>query len=228
MSLVTTITNRGFALAQQILNPHELQAWIQATEILVKDSHKTYGIRNILQKSEELKTYITSPQLTELVHSILGNNAQPVRTIYFDKSPQANWYVTWHQDVTICVKEKYIVSGYTAWSFKEDVHHVQPPTEILENMLTLRVHLDDATEQNGALEVIEGSHRYGKLSRPQIDEILNNSPTTLCQCRAGDTILMKPLILHASKKGTTPTHRRIVHIEYSALSLPAPLEWYDA
>jgi len=29
-----------------------------------------------------------------------------VKAILFDKTPSMNWYVTWHQDLTIAVKEK--------------------------------------------------------------------------------------------------------------------------
>jgi hypothetical protein len=37
--------------------------------------------------------------------SVLGMGAKPVRAILFNKTPEANWSLAWHQDRTICVKE---------------------------------------------------------------------------------------------------------------------------
>jgi hypothetical protein len=86
----------------------------------------------------------------DLVEPILGSNFLPVRGILFDKIPDANWKVPWHQDVTIAVQEKVEAEGFGPWSIKADVLHVQPPASILEQMLSIRLHLDDCGEENGA------------------------------------------------------------------------------
>ena len=89
---------------------------------------------------------------------MLGKTARVVRGIYFDKHENANWKVAWHQDLTIAVRERVEVDGYGAWSIKARIHHVQPPVTVLENMLTVRVHLDHTEESNGALRVLPGRH----------------------------------------------------------------------
>src|SRR4051812_13350383 len=78
----------------------------------------------------------------EIVNSILGPSAPPVRGILFDKTPEANWNVLWHQDLSIAVKERREVAGYGPWSVKAGMVHVQPPRGVLERMVTVRVNLD--------------------------------------------------------------------------------------
>jgi hypothetical protein len=43
--------------------------------------------------------------------SVLGESATPVRAILFNKTAGTNWSLAWHQDRTICVKEKRAVPG---------------------------------------------------------------------------------------------------------------------
>lgn len=150
-----------------------------------------------------------------------------VRAIYFDKSLDANWFVSWHQDVTIAVDKEVELPGYGPWSMKEEVPHVQPPVELLENMLAVRIHFDDADETNGALRVVPGSHRYGRLTSEQVQQQLASQAEHLCCASAGDALLMRPLLLHASSRSTAPRHRRVLHIEYAGLTLPPELNWHD-
>ena len=59
-------------------------------------------------------------------------------------------------------------------------------------MLTVRIHLDEVTEENGPLQVIPGSHRSGKELR------LNETLPRTVLADQGDVLLMRPLLLHAS------------------------------
>src|SRR5262245_7189469 len=85
------------------------------------------------------------------VEPILGPGAFVVRGLFFDKTPRANWKVSWHQDLTIAVRVRIEAPGFGPWSLKAGVVHVQPPAEILERMATVRLHLDDCSESNGPL-----------------------------------------------------------------------------
>jgi ectoine hydroxylase-related dioxygenase (phytanoyl-CoA dioxygenase family) len=152
----------------------------------------------------------------------------PVRAIYFDKSSEANWLVTWHQDLTLAVRNRAEVPGFGPWSMKDGILHVQPPVELLEQMLTLRLHLDDADGANGALRVLPGSHRLGRLSAKRIQEVTAQQSEVLCTASAGDALLMRPLILHASGRSRSHRHRRVLHIEYAAFPLPAGLQWHES
>ena len=169
-----------------------------------------------------------SQKLLDLVRPHVAREPFPVRAIYFDKSPTANWLVPWHQDLTLALRSRVESPGFGPWSVKEGVPHVQPPAELLERMLTVRLHLDDADETNGALRVLPGSHRLGRLSPAQIQEQRARESDALCTVAAGYALLMRPLLLHASGRSTSHRHRRVLHIEYAAFVLPEGLSWHEA
>jgi ectoine hydroxylase-related dioxygenase (phytanoyl-CoA dioxygenase family) len=151
----------------------------------------------------------------------------PVRAIYFDKSPAANWSVPWHQDLTVAVRARVDLPGFGPWSTKDGIPHVQPPIDLLERMLTLRIHLDDADRSNGALRVLPGSHRLGRLTADAIEALRIEYPEVLCTAAAGDALLMRPLLLHASRRSTSVRNRRVLHIEYAGFALPSGLRWHE-
>jgi ectoine hydroxylase-related dioxygenase (phytanoyl-CoA dioxygenase family) len=183
------------------------------------------GIRNLLALAPSVRELAQSQELRALVEPILGDTARVVRGIFFDKQPAANWKVPWHQDLSIAVKNRLEIPDFHPWSFKEGIPHVQPPTAILEQMLTVRIHLDRTDESNGALKMIAGSHAGGKLTTSQIDR-WKLSPAIFCDCEAGGVLLMRPLLLHASSVASIPSHRRVIHLEYALDRLPLGLEWY--
>jgi ectoine hydroxylase-related dioxygenase (phytanoyl-CoA dioxygenase family) len=96
---------------------------------------------------------------------------------------------------------------------------------ILEQMLTVRIHLDKTDASNGALKVIPGSHCDGKLNDLEIDRFKQNN-STICTCESGGILLMRPLLLHASSAAIIPSHRRVIHLDYASCDLPNGLEWY--
>jgi len=216
------LSRDGFVRARQALWWEDLQPLQQLFEAPLSKA----GARGILA-IPEVAALARSARVRALVEPVLGPNARPVRGIFFDKNEQANWTVPWHQDVTIAVRERHEVPGYGPWSVKEGVPHVQPPVEVLVNMLAVRLHLDDCPEENGALRVIPRSHRHGKLSGGQIDE-MSAQPRVVCEAKEGDALLMRPLLLHASSPAKSPSRRRVIHLEFAAAELPAPLEWAES
>lgn len=169
-----------------------------------------------------------SRRILDLIRPYLPSEPFPVRAIYFDKSSDTNWLVPWHQDLTLALRARAEVFGFGPWSMKDGVPHVQPPVELLQQMLAIRLHLDDADESNGALRVLPGSHRLGRLSCERIQELRSRQSDFLCAVSAGDALLMRPLLLHASSRSTSTQHRRVLHIEYAAFQLPDELQWHEA
>jgi ectoine hydroxylase-related dioxygenase (phytanoyl-CoA dioxygenase family) len=137
----------------------------------------------------------------------------------------SNWKVTWHQDLSIAVREQCVVPGYGPWSKKAGMIHVQPPVQILENILAVRLHLDNCGIENGPVRVISGSHFSGKLDPASIEKWCRDNPAHDCLVPKGGALLMRPLILHASSSALRPEHRRVIHLEYTASHLPDGLEW---
>jgi ectoine hydroxylase-related dioxygenase (phytanoyl-CoA dioxygenase family) len=221
---LSEIDREGFSMCRDFLSP--------ATIADLKDSLESigavdgvYGLRNLLQRSAAIRAAARSTPIIELVTAALGTEARAVRAILFDKQPGANWGVGWHQDLTIAVKQRSEVQGFTAWTVKDGVPHVQPPVPILETMLTLRLHLDATDEDNGALIVMPSTHLRGRLPETWMapDEIVR---PVACAAEPGDVLAFRPLLLHMSRKSKRPAHRRVIQIEYAAASLLPPLMWH--
>jgi ectoine hydroxylase-related dioxygenase (phytanoyl-CoA dioxygenase family) len=228
------IHTQGFAIAPQVINPAAVQNLIKAveqipsSEAISQRGGQAFGIRNLLNVMPAARALAEEPALRSLVEPILGIKARVVRSIFFDKSPTANWKVPWHQDVTIAVQSKIPTPGYQCWSTKAGISHVQPPVAVLENILILRLHLDETSEQNGALKVIPSSHCQGRLSDQQIQEWQDKGEKITCQVSSGGALLMRPLLLHASSQSTTSDHRRVIHLEWAGMELPNGLQWFGS
>src|SRR5206468_5123271 len=136
--------------------------------------------------------------LRALVEPVLGPGAFAVRGLFFDKTPEANWKIPWHQDLTIAVRRRIETPGFGPWSIKASVVHVQPPVGILERMVTVRLHLDDCGLDNGPLKVRPGTHSLGRLARERTEELASEVAEDICCLNAGDALIMRPLLLHAS------------------------------
>lgn len=147
-----------------------------------------------------------------------------VKSIYFDKPKTSNWYVAYHQDLTISVDSKQDVPGFGPWTIKQNLFAVQPTRNILENILTSRIHLDETNSQNGALKVIPRSHNKG-IYKPPMD--WSEESEAICEVPKGGIMIMKPLLLHSSGRTTNGLKRRVIHIEFSDMSLPDGLTWAE-
>jgi ectoine hydroxylase-related dioxygenase (phytanoyl-CoA dioxygenase family) len=144
--------------------------------------------------------------------------------LYFDKPPGRSWALPWHKDLTIAVQDNTRPSTHFGKpTRKAGVPHVEAPLELLQRMLTVRVHLDDITEENGPLRVIPGSHHTGKTVQ------LGETPPQSILTERGDVLLMRPLLVHCSNTAQPDTtrHRRILHLEFAATpELPDGYAWH--
>ena len=218
-----SLVKDGFEIIPSVLTEREVET-LQASLSLMKAAP---GHRNLLQQVPEIAVLSMSPQILGLFEDMFGAQPLPVRSIFFDKTPETNWLVAWHQDLSIAVKQRVDIAGYGPWSTKDGVPHVQPPVEILEGMVTLRLHLDDCDESNGPLRVIPGSHRMGRLDAADIVKSRSNQKEVICSMQTGDALLMRPLLLHASSEASAPVHRRVIHLEYATCPLASGLEWAE-
>ncbi len=155
----------------------------------------------------------------------LGPTARPVRAICFDKSAANNWALGWHQDRTIAVRRRADVAGYGPWSTKQGLLHVEPPFDVIEAMVMLRIHLDPVPEDNAPLLIAPGSHRLGRIPEGEIAAAVAACGTAMCLAEAGDVWAYRTPILHASAASTATGDRRVLQVDYTTFGLPAPLEW---
>src|SRR5262249_53894862 len=131
----------------------------------------------------------------------------------------SNWLVVWHQDTALPLQARIEKSGWGPWSIKDDVNYAHAPGSALEQLLALRVHLDDSTSENGPLKILPGTHRHGVFSDYQIHDLTTLiSPLDCVGTRRG-LLAMRPLNVHASSKSTSVLPRRFLHVEYTSSPL---------
>lgn len=221
-----TLARDGFAVTESGLSVGELNALRDAVTPVLAQHQERGGVRRVAAKMPSVIPTITGP-LKALARSHFDSEPFAVRILLFDKTPRANWKVSWHQDVTIAVTEHREAARWGPWSRKDGVWHVRPPAPVLASMLTVRLHLDSCGAANGPVRVIPGSHRLGRLSDVAVAAALLHAEPHDCEVPAGGILLMRPLILHSSAPATTPTHRRVLHVEFASDALPDGMMWAE-
>ena len=221
------IEANGFVHVAGLLDSRCVRALIESVHDL-GERQSAPGIRDLAAKSSTVRDIATSASVRALIDPILGSKARLVRSILFTKTAESNWGVAWHQDLSIAVRSRKDTPGYSGWSVKEGITHIQPPELVLDQMVALRIHLDPTDESNGALMVSPGSHKIGRIPANEAAIAAGKHGKHTCVAAAGDGILMRPLVLHASSKSRSERPRRVIHFEFAGVRLPTSLEWNDA
>jgi ectoine hydroxylase-related dioxygenase (phytanoyl-CoA dioxygenase family) len=211
------LQNKGFSITENFFSEKELNMLIEC----IAGNSSDFSIRQLVNKIPEVQKIIfNNTMFKEMFQSVCGENYFLSKGIYFNKQKGANWFVSYHQDLSISVKERIEIEGYTNWTRKKGQLGVIPPKNILDSMITFRIHLDEVNETNGALRVIKNSHKKGII---RIDENFNKSTygnEVTCEVKKGGVMLMKPLLLHASQKSVSESDRRVIHLEFSNQEIP--------
>lgn len=225
------ILENGFGIINTIFSNEEVDKIINILENIdtsketFRKSEDLFAIRQFLKEIPEIKGLIFNDNIKKVVREIFGEKYVAVKSIYFDKPEKSNWYVAYHQDLTISVDKKVNLPGFGPWTTKQNQFAVQPPLDILENMYTIRIHLDDTDEYNGALKVVPKSHSKGIYRPETIDWTVETEE--ICSVEKGGIMIMKPLTLHGSNRTTNGKKRRVIHIEFSDRELPDQLQWSE-
>lgn len=214
----------GFEILEDLVAPDVVQSLL-AELMQLKLEPLRGGIRRIEQRVPQVAALANSSSLISVARKYLSGQPELVRAIYFDKSPDNNWLVTWHQDRTVAVSNQFEADGWGPWSIKSGAWHVQPPIDVLKEMVTIRIHLDDATVSNGCLNIISGSHTLGILTVEEVQVKVHQEQAVYCEVPAGGVVIMRPHILHSSGKSVSSIPRRILHFEYSSYKLPEGITW---
>lgn len=221
----------GFIVVNDVFDSVELAAILNAingvdkTKSTFRKTNDLFAIRQVLKEVPELSNLVFNQSLKSLIRDVFGDEYFVVKSIYFDKPSASNWFVAWHQDLTISVDKKVDVEGYGPCTVKQNQFAVQPPLDILKENFTIRIHLDNADEGNGALKVLSGSHLKG-IYRPETINWETEQPH-ICNVKAGGVMIMRPLLLHASSRTTNNKPRKVIHIEFAKAQLPAVIRWSE-
>jgi len=221
----------GFAIIDNIFTVDEIAGILDTINSIDTSgpaflkTNDLFAIRRFVKEVPAISPLIFNNRLREIIDQLFGTDYFLVKSIYFDKPEQSNWFVAYHQDLTISVDQKIQATGFDQWTVKNDQFAVQPPVPLLENIFTIRIHLDDTDENNGALKIVPGSHRKG-IYRPETID-WNNEQEAVCKVPQGGIMIMQPLLLHASNRTVNNNKRRVIHLEFSNQLLPNGLQWAE-
>lgn len=226
------ITSEGFTIINNVYTENEIEKIIFLIEkktenntenATFRKSQDLFAIRQFHKEIPETLDFIFNQNLKDIIENTFGKGYFITKSIYFDKPEKSNWFVAYHQDLTISVNKKIEIENFENWTVKQNQFAVQPPTAILEKNFTIRIHMDKTTKDNGALKVINNSHSKG-IFRVENLEIENE---TICEVEKGGIMIMRPLLFHASNKTTNNERRRVIHIEFSNQQLPDGIDWSE-
>jgi ectoine hydroxylase-related dioxygenase (phytanoyl-CoA dioxygenase family) len=211
---LSAVEQHGFAVLPNVIAATVIDALL---EDLVQITHRRRraGARHVLE-NPEVTTLANDPRMLGIAREVLGETAFAFRATFFDKSPNSNWLIPWHQDTALPLRDKRETPGWGPWSVKDGVNYAHAPAAALNQVLALRLHLDDSTSENGPLRVLPGTHSMGVLNDDEVSRLAAERGEVECVVLKGGVLAMRPLIVHVSSKLQSQQPRRVLHIEYAA------------
>ncbi len=212
---------QGFALFERVLSAAQCDTLAEQFANVAMGSK---GTRSLLSHGwcADLTTILRQqPSLAALIPS----SFMAVQCTYFEKSSANNWLVAIHQDLSIPVAQRVDHPDLKGWPKKEDTLYVQAPQSLLEQLVAVRVHLDDCAVSDGPLRVVPGSHLHGLLTPEEAVALRQAGTEVACTAPRGGALVLRPLLLHASSKSTGLSQRRVLHYLFGPSQLPLGLKW---
>lgn len=215
---------RGYAIAPAVLPVPECEALCKTVR---QGRSISGGTRSLLSQDwcSALARHLRSHPKIECY---LPQDAVAVQCTYFEKSAERNWLVSVHQDLSVPVERRSEADGYTAWSIKEGTVFVQPPLDVLQSLVAVRLHLEPCGLDDGPLTVIPGTQTLGIIDAREAAKLRQSTPIDVCTLETGGVLVMKPLLLHASSKASGNSKRRVLHFLFGPRTLPAEVRWQYA
>jgi ectoine hydroxylase len=180
------------------------------------DSDVVHGIEPFAHLSPELERWAYDPRLLGPSVDFVDDDRPILFTEKLNlKRPRVGGPNPWHQD-------------FPYWEDADDREHV----------VTALLFLDDATLENGTLQVIPGSHRQGVWrQRTDADQFGNlemdpaaadGHPTRALEVPAGSVVFFGPYLVHKSEPNQSNKDRRALLYSYQPSACRHVLDiWRD-
>ena len=216
------LNENGFSIIENCFNESELYK----INSFVENNNFDFSERQVLNRFPELREIIfDNDNFIKLFNTICDESYFLSKAIYFNKHSKSNWFVSYHQDLSISVKNKIEEKGYHCWTTKKGQLGVIPPLPILESIFTFRIHLDKTDYTNGVLKVISKSHQKGIIRVDNDFEASKEGEEVICNIDKGGIMIMKPLLLHSSQKSVSESDRKVIHLEFCNQEIP--MKWLE-
>ncbi len=211
---------RGFLVIPQLLVPEESH-WFGSdldSALAGRSSHEgarrhrgqLFAARNLGRLWPGLRELVALVETRLDMHELAGQSMLRLsRALFFDKPIPSGWSLPWHRDTNVAIDS---ASTHARTFNRAGVPHIQAGEDVLAQMVSVRVHLDPQGEDNGALEVLAGTHRT------QEDQ---GAVPQVVEADAGSVLVFRPLLLHRSgSSSSASSRRRVVHLEYAGTDNP--------
>lgn len=215
MDIIQRFEENGYIVLEQLIAPQQLQ---QITQQLANITLTTAGSRELLSETW-CQMLANTLKLNEQLTPLLPLSPVAIQCTLFKKSTDKNWLVPLHQDLSISLKEKLDRQGFTGWSAKQNMLFVQPPAEVLEQIVAVRLHIDDCFAEHGPLKVVAGTHKQGRIPEKDWLAIRDSQGEQSCLTAKGGAVVMRPLLLHSSSKAEQANGRRVLHFLFAPATL---------
>ena len=155
----------------------------------VGHEHRTLQYRRIddLERDPLFLTYMQHPLFRQITRRYIGEEVSTFRAMFMNKPAEQGTELPWHQDIG------------KGWGLDQN------PT------VTVWTALDDATVENGCMQIVPGSNRLGILneghytSEEDQEKYARDEDVIDLEAEAGEAILLHNFLLHRS--GVNPTGR---------------------
>lgn len=222
--LSNTFEQDGYLITSPLLSEHEcrrLEANLASVAISMAGRRSLLETDWCCSLAGKLKNH---PSLS----CFLPRDSVAVQCTLFEKSVERNWLVSLHQDLSIPVAERVDHLALTGWSEKEGGIFVQPPPAVLQEIVAVRLHVDECSSNDGPLKVVPGSHTHGRTNQETALALRDSLGEVVCPVARGGALLMSPLLLHSSSKASGHSRRRVLHFLFAPGLLPFGLRWRNA
>lgn len=195
-----------------VFSPAEMQALnqeLKELERLLLPDEPMQAIREWHMSSRWLYDICTHPRILDYVEGLLGPNFYMWGSQFFAKPPGTDDTVAWHQD---------------AYYWPLSPHH----------SVTVWLAFTDVDEENGAMQVIPGSHKAGLIQHQRVssDSVLalelergtfNEADARSLLLKAGQVSLHDDAIVHGSPANRSDRWRTGLTIRYSGTQVKCDL-----
>ncbi len=150
-----------------------------------------------LERDPLFLAFMQHPLFEGICRQLIGEQISVFRAMFMNKPAHQGTVLPYHQD------------GGTQWGLDR------------ERFITIWTALDDATVENGCVEIVPGTHRLGLLSEhghtitpEQEAEHCDPRRSVFLEAQAGETILLHNYLLHRSGVNTIERPRRAFSVVY--------------
>jgi hypothetical protein len=108
-----SLEQQGFEVIPGILDGAAVSCLLRAV-LGSKISRSRAGMRRAMDV-EAVRKIARDPRILTSARRAVGQGAFPFRATLFDKSPDSNWLITWHQDTALPLRERREMPGWGPW-----------------------------------------------------------------------------------------------------------------